>query len=301
MDNLESLFNKKEYESVVTLVGDSKDPKERFLALSSLVILGRTDEALDQIEKYQSIIEKKYLLQLMKLHFELLLSKKLYDEAKIALKHYEQLPYESQQVEEFLREIPNRISDEEHNVQSKNLLPLDEVLDVLENETDSGKLSSVLFNLKDYNINVYIDSLKIMLVNPKVHPNLRTYALILLVDNKWNQKVSIISNDKIKEVVPLKLNPPFMSDSFNEVCKLIVEKADKNVTLIETSLHLFNCYILDLYPENVYTETSENISGAILLIAKRYIKEEPSSIDEKHAELADKIQKILEATPLLSL
>lgn len=301
MDNLESLFNKKEYESVVNLVGDSKDPKERLLALSSLVILGRTDEALDQIEKYQSILEKKYLLQLMKLHFELLLSKKLYDESRIALKHYEQIPYESQQVEEFLREIPARISDEEHGNKNKNLLPLDEVLDVLENETDSGKLSSVLFNLKDYNINVYIDSLKIMLTNPKVHPNLRTYALILLVDNKWNEKVSIISNDKIREVIPSKLNPPFMSNSFNDVCRLIVEKADKNVTLIETSLHLFNCYILDLYPDDVYSQTSEMISGAILVIAKRYIKEELSSIDEQYIELADQIQKILERTPLLSL
>ena len=50
----------------------------------------------------------------MKLHFELLLSKKLFDEAKIALDHYENLPYVSQEVEEFMREMSQRIIDESH-------------------------------------------------------------------------------------------------------------------------------------------------------------------------------------------
>ena len=88
---------------------------------------------------------------------------------------------------------------------------------------------------------------------------------------------------------------------FNEECKLIVEKADKNVTLIETALHLFNCYILDMYPETIYSEPVEALSSAFIIIAKRYIKEDISSLDEDYIKLADKIQKILEATPLLSL
>ena len=59
------------------LTKDSKDSKELLMRVSCLVILGKTDNALDEIEKNQSLIETKYQLRLMKLHFELLLSKKL--------------------------------------------------------------------------------------------------------------------------------------------------------------------------------------------------------------------------------
>ena len=80
MDNLDSLFNKKEYDLVLDLTKDSVEPKELLMRISCFIIKGETDKALDEIEKNQSLIEKKYQLQLMKVHFELLLSKKLYDE-----------------------------------------------------------------------------------------------------------------------------------------------------------------------------------------------------------------------------
>ena len=51
MDNLETLFNKKEYELVLSLTKDSTEPKELLMRVSCLVVLGKTDEALDEIEK----------------------------------------------------------------------------------------------------------------------------------------------------------------------------------------------------------------------------------------------------------
>ena len=87
---------KKEYDLVLSLTKDSTDPKELLMRISCLIITGKTDAALDEIEKNQSIIEKVYQKRLMKIHFELLLSKGLFDEARLALKHYEDLPYVSQ-------------------------------------------------------------------------------------------------------------------------------------------------------------------------------------------------------------
>ena len=144
MDNLESLFQKKEYDLVIKLTELSLEPKERFLRISSFVSLGKIDQALDEIEKYQKLIEGKYPFQLMKLHFELLLSKKLYDEARIALTHYENLPYISQEVEEYMVEMKKRIEDEAHP-KAKKTFDLDEICDVLEKETDQSKISQVIF------------------------------------------------------------------------------------------------------------------------------------------------------------
>ena len=300
MDNLESLYYKKEYQLVLDLTKDSTDPRELLMRISCLIITGKTDEALDEIEKNQSIIEKQYQKRLMKIHFELLLSKGLFDEARLALKHYEDLPYVSQEVEELMREMKDRIEEESHP-KSHHSFNIEDIYDVLEKETDSAKISQVLFNLKNYNLNIYIDSLKIFMKREDVNPNFRTYALILLIDEKYDEEVGFLSRLGLISVVPTKLNPPFMSKAFNETCRLITDKCNHDVSMIETALHLFNCYIIDTYPEDIYSVGEEMLSSAFIRIAESYLNKLHSSEDEKVADLASEIQKIIESTPEIRL
>ena len=300
MDNLDSLFEKKEYDLILELTSDSREPKELLMRISCLVIQGKVDQALDEIEKNQSIIETKYLLKLMKMHFELLLSKKLFDEARIELRHYENLPYVSQEVEEFLREIKDRIEEEAHP-KSHQKFELDEIFDILEKETEMSKVSQVLFSLKNYNLNIYIDSLKIFLKRSDVHPNFRTYALMLLIDEKFDQVVEFLSRNGLVKINPSKITPPFMSKEFNESCRLITEKCNHDISMIETALHLFNCYIIDTYPEDIYSVGLEKLSSAFIRIAESYLNKLLSSTDEEIIKLADKIKEIIESTPEIRL
>lgn len=300
MDNLDSLFNKKEYELVLSLTSMSKDPKELLMRVSCFTCLRKVDEALDEIEKNQSIIEQKYQVRLMKLHFELLLSKGLFDEARIALKHYENLPYVSQECEELLRELKDRI-DEESRPKNVKRVEIDDIYDVLEKETDSGKISQVLFSLKNFNINIYIDSLKIFMTREDVNPNFRTYALILLIDEKFNEEISFRSRDGIIKVNPTKLKPPFMSKEFNFVCENVTKLSSNNVSLCETALHLFNCYIIDTYPEDIYIENLDNLSKSFIFIAKEYLGETDIVEEKNIVDLASKIRQIIESTPEIKL
>ncbi len=300
MDNIESLFNKKEYDLILDLTKESKDPKELLMRISCYVIKGNIDKALDEIEKNQSLIEVKYQLRLMKLHFELLLSKKLFDEARLALKHYENLPYVSQEVEEFMREMKDRIEEESHP-KAHQKFELDEIYDILEKETDQGKISQVLFSLKNFNINIYIDSLKIFMKREDVNPNFRTYALILLIDEKFNEEIEFLSQKGMLKINPSKVNPPFSGNGFNETCKLITLKAKNDVSLTETALHLFNCYIIDTYPEDIFNLDLEKLSSAFIRIAESYLDKKPSSYDEETIKLSDKIRKIIESTPEIRL
>ena len=270
------------------------------MRISCLVIQGKIDESLDEIEENQSLIEKEYQLRLMKTHFELLLSKKLYDEARLALKHYENLPYVSQEVEEFMRDMKVRIEDEAHP-KSHQSFDLDEIYEVLEKETDSAKISQVLFSLKNYNLNIYIDSLKIFMKREDVNPNFRTYALIVLVDAQFDEEVGFLSRNGLISVNPARITPPFMTPAFNETCKLITEKCNHDVSMIETALHLFNCYVIDTYPEDIYKDGPELISSAFIRIAESYLNKLHSSYDEEVIELASKIQKIIESTPEIRL
>ena len=300
MDNLESLYYKKEYDLVLALTKDSTDPRELLMRISCLIITGKTDTALDEIEKNQSIIENTYQKRLMKIHFELLLSKGLFDEARIALKHYENLPYVSQEVEEFMREMKERIEEESHPKARQNI-NIEDIYDVLEKESDSAKISQVLFQLKNFNLNIYIDSLKIFMKREDVNPNFRTYALILLIDEKFDEEVEFLSRKGLIKVNPTKLNPPFMSKSFNETCRLITDKCNHDISMTETALHLFNCYIIDSYPEDIYSVGEDKLSSAFIRIAESYLNKVHSFKDEEIANLASEIQKIIESTPEIRL
>lgn len=300
MDNLDSLFNKKEYELILDLTKDSKDAKECLMRISCLIMLGKVDQALDEIEKNQSIIEKTFQLRLMKAHFELLLSKKLFDEAHLALKHYENLPYVSQEAEEFMREMKDRIVDESHPKNHK-LFELDEIYDILEKDTDQSKISQVLFSLKNYNINIYIDSLKIFMLRDDVNPNFRTYALILLIDEKINDEIKFKTRGKTMVVNPSKLEPPFVSKYFSETCEKIVKKCNNDVSLTETALHLFNCYIIDTYPDNIYEAGSDKLSAAFTIIAREYLNQKTDDFTTEELGFAHEIREIIESTPEIRL
>ena len=92
-----------------------------------------------------------------------------------------------------------------------------------------------------------------------------------------------------------------MTPAFNETCRLITEKCNHDVSMIETALHLFNCYVIDTYPENIYSDSEELLSSAFIRIAEAYLNKLHSSSDEEVIELAAKIQKIIESTPDIRL
>lgn len=297
MNKIEELFEQKNFDLMIKLIGDSHDSKERFLVLSALVQQGKNKEALDEIDKYQTILETSHPFQLMKMHFELLLSEKLYDEARIKLRHYENLPYISQEVEEFLREMKLRIEDEAHQKKGSNLIPLDEVFETLETGSQTSEIAQTIFQLKNYNINLLIDSLRIFLKRKDVHPNFRTYVLIYLVDQKYDSEIEVFLDGKIVVVNPAKITPPFMHEDFNEVCRQITIFGDGDTSVIETALHLFNCYILDTYPEDIYEDGIIEIAQAFVYIALSYLKQKQNFA----SPLAEKIQKILESTAPIKL
>ena len=297
VNRIEELYEQKNFDLLIKLVGSSFDPKERFLVLSALVQLGKRKEALDEIDKYQAILETSHPFQLMKMHFELLLSEKLFDEARIKLRHYENLPYISQEVEEFLREMKVRIEDEAHAKKGSTLAPLDEVFETLETGTNQSEIAQAIFSLKNYNINLLIDSLRIFLKRKDVHPNFRTYVLIYLVDQKFDTEIEVLIRNKITVVNPSKIVPPFMHEDFNEVCRQITVFSEGDTSITETALHLFNCYILDTYPEDIYADGIIELAQAFVYIAMGYLQQKPSFT----SSLASKIQEILEKTPPIKI
>ncbi len=296
MDNLETLFKKEQYDLILKLTEDSSDYKECFLHVLALVMLKRYEEALDDISKHQSILEKHNLSKLIKLHFELLFSLRLFDEARIALKHYQDLPYESQKMEEILRELPNKISEEEHA--TSKVVTLDEANEVLLHSDDNALVSEVLFSLKDLNFKGYVDSLKKIITNEKIHPNLRTLGLIIFKDNEYDKDVEFLTPKKeIIKVNPNKIIAPFSSIAFAETRAIIDDLAKKNVSLHETASQLLNCLVMDVYPSDIDFAEPNKLARAIILLAKEAMKDKNLTEDEDIILLKNKIEEISKLIP----
>ena len=92
-----------------------------------------------------------------------------------------------------------------------------------------------------------------------------------------------------------------MSEKFNQTCRLITEKCNHDISMVETALHLFNCYIIDTYPEDIYQVGADKLSSAFIRIAESYLNKEHSSLDEDTIKLADEIKLIIESTPEIRL
>ncbi len=300
MDNLETLFDKQQYDLIIKLTEDSFDYKECFLHLLSLVMLKRYDDALVDIANHQTILEKGNLYKLIKLHFELLFSLALFDEAKKALKHYQDLPYDSQKVEELLIDLPKQIEEEEHP--NSKVLTLDEANEILLKESDNALLAEALFSLKELNFKGYVDALKTVIVNEKIHPNLRTFGLIVLKENEYDKEVEFLTPTKeLIKVNPHKLEAPFCSKAYFEVRKGIDELAKKDVSMHQTAFQLLNCLVMDLYPSDINLAEPLKVARAIILLAKESMQQKNINEDDDIILLKNKISDIAKEIPDLVL
>lgn len=292
MDNLESLFEKKQYELVASLTSESKDPKERLLRLSSLIMLNKVNEALDEIENHQEMFDKSYPQKVMKIHFESLLQSKLYSEARLALKHYQDLPYISQEVEEYLRSMDVTIDEQEH--QKSSSIPLEEICERLEKEKDSELLLEALGYLRIYNLSQLIDSLKVLLVREDVKPYYRAIALFSLMEQDYSKEIKFLSEGEIITLTPSKLKTPFEDKNFFEVIKGIEVESNHNVTLKETAISLFSSYVINTFPSDIYKDGIAELTKAFVHLGKKYINESSSENDPKALALVTKIIPIIE-------
>ena len=299
---LKDLFNDKKYKEIIELAKESDNPNDLFLCLSSYIQLNEYDLAISFIEKNREIFEKAMPYKLMQLHIELLLTKRNFNKAKIEAEHYQNLPYISQEVEEYLANLPSLIEEAKNFKSGESRLSYDEIDEVLTTSKDMGKIASILFSLEEYNIMKLIPTIDIFLIRSDVHPNLRTYALILLVQNKVDETFQIIKDGKKLLVNPSKLTPPFNSVKFKEAFNLLNDINHKNPSLCNVAIQVFNNYILDTYPDDVLeNEDIKTFVFAISELAKEFLSMPLENTDKEVVEKKQKIKEILDKTPALIL
>lgn len=291
MDSLKSLFDKKQYSLIIEITRDSIDDVSMFYRLSSLVALGKYQEALTLIEDHRDIYEKS-LLALMRIHFEILAELKLFDKAYDEVKHYRDLPYVSQEVEEYLSALPTIVRNAERHVSASADLSREKIESVLTSSKDDYEILMILDYLKNQKLTPYIDLLLKLMSGGEHHPYVATFALLLLVDSKYDKKVTIKKMDQSFAVVPSELIPPYTGERYNRFT-LEMGSIIKDPSLASCAINLFNEYIILSYPQEVLKDDNKLILATFMEIAREYLHSDEHILDPIFANLKLDRQEVI--------
>ena len=257
MDSLKTLMDQKQYELVIKLTENSNDAIALFYRLSALLAVGQSESALNLIKTKRLILQKRLAL-LIKFHIEILCLLKRYDEAYEELRYYEELPYESQEVEEILRTMPGYIRKEER----QSYIPA----------PDEDELRKRLMCTNDEDVLAALDALKALPLNgflmnlcklTRSHPRqvIRTFALLVLVSKKYDKEVPFLHYDKVINVIPANLEEPFKVPGFSSIEELSfsLQSFYHDPSIANNALNLLSSYLLYIYPDKLELSRDETL------------------------------------------
>ncbi len=267
MDSLKSLMDKKQYDLVLKLTENSQDSLALFYRLSALLATGKSEDALKLINaKRQILLNKPGVL--MKIHIELLCLLGKFDEAYSELRYYQELPYENQETEELLNSLPKYIREEEIKLYKRQEVGQDEIRKRLLSKSDADVLSALDAVRGQKLENFLLPIFNVMKNYPK--QLVRTYALLLLVANKYGKKVEFMHGDKLIEVVPNELDEPFIIKGIGNIDNVLslFQNEYRDPTISQNAINILSSYMVYIYPNSV------NYSKEELLVIFGYIAKE---------------------------
>ena len=258
MDSLKTLMDKKQYDLVIKLTENSNDAIALFYRISALLAVGQSETALGVIKTKRLILQKRLSL-LIKFHIEILCLLKCFDEAYEELRYYQDLPYENQEVEEILRAMPNYIRKEEKDSYKTHHVDEDELRVRLLSKNDEEVLAA-LDEIKDLPINNFLLNI-LKLTKTHSRQVIRSFALLLLVNAKYDKEVEFLHFDKLIKVIPASLEEPFRIPGFDSLENLsfALQSEYHDPSIAQNALQILSSYLLYIYPGKLELEKDETI------------------------------------------
>ena len=295
MDSLKTLMDQKNYNLVIKLTENSNDAIALFYRLSALLAVGQSEEALNLIKTKRLIMQKRLSL-LIKFHIEILCLLKRFDEAYEELKYYEELPYESQEVEEVLRSMPTYIRNEE-KAAYKRPIDDDELREMLVNGNDGEILASLdrIKNLVDF-APFLLGILKVAQTHKR--QVIRSIALLVLVYKKYDKEVKFLHHDKMITLIPADLDDPFIIPGYSSIEEFsyALQSEYHDPSIADNALNVISSYLLYNYPDKLDLNKEESLV-IFGYLAKKLLKiniDDLESVCEKKGLDYSKVSKRIE-------
>ena len=197
--------------------------------------------------------------------------------------------------------MPEIISKEEQKQSSIKYYDDDQLLEMLNSNKDEDILLA-LDVIKSRDVFTFLPVLANLLISyPR--ETIKSYILMLLVRKELDRDLKIKKSNKVIDVNPKHLVPPFSSEVFNEVVRYFDHQI-KNLSISQTATQLFSQYCIYVYPNELnrssklyclvfYDVASEYLGAPIDAseINEFCLKEDISLSD--YEELKEEVNKIL--------
>lgn len=225
----------------------------------------KLDECLSYFTfNFESLLQENPI-KTMKFAIDIHLKKKDYVNALKTLSDFEQMPYISIEVEELLPELKNYIfqsmSEKEKVVSDEDLLNI-----LKDGSKSTEMLMSALLKIQKRDLSVFKEALKNLIKKDEIDDDIKTIILLLLVDNKLDEEVTIIKNNVIYNVVPSLLDPIINKQEIER--KVYQNSSIKDISIINTMVDLIANYALKRYPLEVFDDENEKeILAAFYILA----------------------------------
>ena len=264
MDSLKSLFDDRKYELIIKLTKGSKNINDLFYRIASFICLGQYEDALYVIQDNQEILIED-LKRLVPIHIQLLCTMNRFEQAYAVLDYYINLPYQSQEVEEILKSIPDYI-EKEKNVSNGVFYSDDDIIDKLLSKNNEDVMFAIDL-LKKRDVLSFLPYLKDILTS---YPNqtIRSLALILLTEKEVDRELDFLSEGKLIRVNPKKLISPFRNKNFRTIASRIDSELH-DPSLQSSAVQVLVSYLTYTFPHHIEDEWLEVIYLSIVIYSKK--------------------------------
>ncbi len=276
MDSLKSLLDKKQFDLILKLTEGSEDANNLFYRISAFIYLGKYEDALFVIQDHQTTLIEKNLASLINAHINLLCILGRFDQAYSTLDYYANLPYQSQEVEEVLRKMPELIKLEENKQTTFRYYDDEQIEKFLKSEKREEVLMA-LDTIRSRDVLSFLPVLQDLLINHK-EQLVRSFTLMLLVQKEVDRNLKMKSDGEMIDVNPKHLNPPFTGAHFNETLKCI-DSISKDPSLSQNATQLFSEYFMYMYPRDLKCSPKE-YAFVFYLLAREYAANPIENLDE---------------------
>ena len=193
------------------------------------------------------------------MHIEILCLLGRFDEAYQELKYYQELPYESQVVEEILKAMPEYIRKEERDSYSHHKKDEEEIISLLMSKNDEEVLAA-FDAIKNEPLNAYLlPLLKIMRSHSR--QVVRSFALLLFVNNKYDKEVEFLDGDKLIKVIPSSLEEPFKIPGYKDLeeFSFVLQSTYHDPSVVNNALNIISSYLIYIYPHQLTLKREESL------------------------------------------
>ena len=292
MDSLKTLMDKKQYDLVIKLTENSNDSVALFYRLSALVAVGQSIEALNLINSNRLIFQNRLDI-LIKVHIEILCLLGRFDDAYDALKYYQELPYESQVVEEILKAMPAYIRKEEKASYQHREKSTEEITSLLMSKNDEEVLAA-LDAIKNQPLNDYLLPILNIL---RSHPRqvVRSFALLLLVDKKYDKEVDFLDNGNLVKIKPSSLEEPFKIPGYQDLqdFSYALQITYHDPSLVNDAINIISSYLIYIYPHSLMLSKNESLV-IFGYLSKKLLRVDISDLEDVCLRYKIDYQKVLQ-------